>query len=328
MPADIGVARLRALLAGARAPGSSGWQRACCPVCEERHGSEDERYSLSINMDLGRYRCHRCDWAGSIRHLLQDLRDGPEEIEWTIDLSRARRSPPRWAPPAELSDPMGVLPAGYVQARPGDGGLLADRVLTYLRKRRLSDEQILRMRAGFTARPPRSGDPDARGRVILPVWAGGVVRSWVARSWGGLEPKVLNRRMDAGGVQPLWGVDEIQPGGLVVIVEGIFDAIATPCGVALLGSRLSDEELFRLLAQAPRRILVALDNEPAAQAKAARIVQAIRDVWPGPVQRIEIKGGKDPSDLGLSAMRETVSAEATRRVDVVADMAGAVRRPR
>jgi MoaA/NifB/PqqE/SkfB family radical SAM enzyme len=73
-----------------------------------------------------------------------------------------------------------------------------------------------------------------------------------------------------------------------------------PAAVALLGTSLTDERLRLLLAARLDRVVVALDAEPAAQVRAARHVERLRD-WGLDAVAGTWRGGKD---AGIGAALE------------------------
>jgi len=166
---------------------------------------------------------------------------------------------------------------------------LSNRAIRYLAKRRISREQATRL--GIV-------EMEDRMRVIVPYYGReGEIIYWTARSYSNLEegPKYLA----ASGRHPLY----VRPGwhqhDTLVLVEGVFDAIAvhqeTGMPVAAIGGkalpRYLDQNVLDLSA---RRLVVLLDGDALADAiKIKRRFTPRRqvDVVPLPV-------GQDPSDLG------------------------------
>lgn len=297
-PADTRI--LRDLLKWAR-PNASGWFRVDCPKCLERWGAEDHGQALGVNLRDGWFMCWRCRWRGDIVDLIRDVRgdDGPA---WTLDLSTIARTPKRWEPPAVPKDPGQLLPKGAFYALDQPTHPLSVRALGYLRGRGFDDRIVARLRPCVTLDAPRQGEPDTRGRVIIPVSYRGAVVSWVARTWGSQVPKVLNRKQAAGENRPVWGLDDIPDGEPISLAEGIFSAACVPFGVAILGTSLGEVQMMQVLAKKPRRIYVVLDGEPQAQQFAAGISMALRQEYAGEVCRVELPAKKDPNDVGAAGM--------------------------
>ncbi len=144
-------------------------------------------------------------------------------------------------------------------------------------------------------------------RVIIPVVMGGVLVGFQARTIkDGVKPKYLTSSNIVGRHTPeaecgrpaaamLFNADAIRPGRDVLLVEGPGDVMgwhashASPPAVALMGVALTAEKIGLLRAARPERVIVALDAEPAAQARAlahvenlnAHHVMAVSGAWVG-----------------------------------------------
>ncbi len=166
-----------------------------------------------------------------------------------------------------------------------------------------------------------------RGRLMIPIRdPQGHVIGFGARALGGEEPKYLNSPQtllfDKSAV--LFALDlaraEIRRTGVAVIVEGYFDAMmAHQAGftnvVAALGTSLSEAQL-RLLSRGLRRLVLALDADPAGMHAVLRGLASARAAFPestlelGPRGLIRLSGqlgvdlrvltlpeGMDPDEL-------------------------------
>lgn len=103
-------------------------------------------------------------------------------------------------------------------------------------------------------------------RVIVPVTMDGVLRGWVARlirPAGEHEQKVLTPTGMKSSLL-LFGLDHIK-GKACVLVEGVFDAIAFPDGVAIasLGAKLSPVQRHLIRKRGIERVIIMYDNDDA-----------------------------------------------------------------
>jgi hypothetical protein len=148
-------------------------------------------------------------------------------------------------------------------------------------------------------------------RVVVPVVMGGTPVGFQARTVREhKEPKYLTSTSTPSEGHPaecgrpagamLFNIDAVPAEGEALVVEGAGDAMAwhrgarwrSPTAVALLGVALTPEKLALLAARRLERVLVALDDEPDAQARALGHVEDLL-AWGVPAARCRWTGGKD-----------------------------------
>lgn len=171
---------------------------------------------------------------------------------------------------------------------------LCPRALRYLLKRGVGGgvtrrlglvEMTDRMRILFPYR-------DDRGQI---VW-------WNSRAYTTLEegPKYLG----APGKHPLYVLPNWQPASDVVLVEGVLDAIAVwqhlpgVTAVALGGKSLPWYLLPGLLALAPRKLHIMLDNDALAHALGLQMrLRSSRET-----RVVQLPAGEDPASMGAKLL--------------------------
>lgn len=104
-------------------------------------------------------------------------------------------------------------------------------------------------------------------RVIVPVYMDRVLRGWVARlirPAGEHEQKVLTPPGMKSSML-LFGLDAAWHSKSVVLVEGVFDAIAFPDGVAIasLGAKLSPVQRHLIRKRGIEQVIIMYDNDDA-----------------------------------------------------------------
>jgi hypothetical protein len=148
------------------------------------------------------------------------------------------------------------------------------------------------------------------GRVIIPITENSQNIAFQARSFRGGEPKYLNSRPGAYG-QPnvecgrpmgevLFNTDGAPRDGEVLLVEGAGDVMGwhkgdlqrEPHAIGLLGMALTPEKAALLRELGPSKVIVALDNEPAARRRAFTHIEDLQ-AWGIPAVFGEWVGGKD-----------------------------------
>ena len=164
----------------------------------------------------------------------------------------------------------------------------------------------------------------AAWRIVIPVTMGGRPVGWQARSVMNAVPKYLTSRYgkesdpEAQCGRPasamLFNADALPEGGEALVLEGAANAMAwhrrdrarTPVAVALLGVALTQEKAALLGARRLERIVVALDDEPAARRRGRRHAEGLRAWVSAEVVAGRWVGGKD---LGSGARLEIEESE-------------------
>lgn len=130
---------------------------------------------------------------------------------------------------------------------------------------------------------------DYAWRVIIPILIGGVPVAFQARTIKqGMEPKYRTSEIGKECARPaaelLFNIDAVVPDEDVVLVEGLGDVMGwhkggnrarDPIAVAILGVALTPEKCAMLKAKRPGRIIVGLDDEPAAQQRALQHIETL-----------------------------------------------------
>jgi hypothetical protein len=117
------------------------------------------------------------------------------------------------------------------------------------------------------------------GRVVIPVIEDGELATFVARDYTGHaspEKKYLSARKPVP--HAMFNLDRAgHRGGVLVLVEGIFDALRLPeFAVALLGKGWSAEKRERVLRKKPSVVFIALDQDGSAEREQQEILE---DLW-------------------------------------------------
>jgi len=143
-------------------------------------------------------------------------------------------------------------------------------------------------------------------RVIISLVVEGQTVAFQGRSYRGAEPKYRTSRAGPA-TDPLaecgrpasailYNVDCVQRGAEVILVEGAGDVLHLAeqhrPAVALLGQHVTSQKIALLRARRPRRVIVALDADPEAQARGRECVSTLR-AWDLPAVRGTWEEGKD-----------------------------------
>lgn len=261
-------------------PTGTGWARGFCPVCEERTGKPDRKGSWSISLTTGFWTCWKCGAKGVLRQKgAPTLPDLPAE------------------PRPEMRLPGGFITLG---THPGLSAEVCRPAREYLAGRGVGPN--LAALAGIGCVPDW-------GRVVVPIHGpDGGLRGWVARAYVPtdrtyLYPKGFSRA-DTLYNEAALDVESDEP---VMVVEGVFDALATwPVGVAVLG-KPSGWQTARLAA-ARRPVAVVLDGDAWREGWALAMHLRLQGQTAGCVR---LPPGADPDEVsGLpEAARECLTQQ-------------------
>ena len=234
-----------------------------CPVCG------NTRWKCYVSPDTGFYFCHAPEHSGGgVVDVGQSLAGRGRQLLEKLELQPDHKWRAMPMPPYES---------------------LSKRALRYLRNRGISERHAARL--GIV-------EMQDRMRVVIPYYGpDGEIIYWSARSYSSMEegPKYLA----ASGRHPLYVRPNWRPADTLVVVEGVFDAIAVEdytglqcCG---LGGkylpRYLEPDIMRLCTD---RLVLLLDPDALGDAiKLRSRLQTKRQV-----KIVPLPVGKDPADLG------------------------------
>ncbi len=251
----------------------------CCNACD------DDRFRMGVNLAKGVYGCFNCNAGGTLSHLLHELR---------ISASIPRPLHERKEPVAESSV---QWPENSVVVSLFRKGYLASRANKYLKSRKLNLVWCIQNKVRYTTKG-RFAD-----RVIFPSIRGGEMLYWVARSISNdVKPKTLH---PAGISRPIWTYPTWKPGSLIVVTEGVFDAIATE-GVATLGCRVSRLQVEELAAFGAEEYVIAFDGDKEGKTGSHHLADNLSRETSAKISIATLPDESDPADLGAERMKEVI----------------------
>ncbi len=202
--------------------------REHCPKCPPY-----KKASLSIDRSRGIFHCFRCGYSGKFRGQFSNLLSQYEKFTKN----------PEWPSDYEPIDPYEPQSLGQKFA------------LSYLRNRRVSNEQIVKYRIGYCA----TGKYERR--VIIPFISSDQLVYFVARSIVPSEPKkYLNPPSPKGDFLFRTFMGKVK---VAVIVEGVFDALNIEHfmpAIATLGKKPTTEQI-RAIPNFTEQVLLMLDSD-------------------------------------------------------------------
>tara|TARA_R110000824_G_scaffold11622_6_gene50922 strand:+ start:1159 stop:2082 length:924 start_codon:yes stop_codon:yes gene_type:complete len=223
-----------------------------CPFCKHH------KKKLSINLDLGVYKCWVCDSKGKNlqrlvrRHASRDLTRQWQLLTNQVDMSEVEDlfEEKTSAPPAQHL----TLPAEFTFLGNPNLSYESRRPLRYLKERGITLEDVYYYKLGFC------DAGEYKNRIIFPSFDHeGYCNYFVGRSYGNSNLKYKNPKVSRDIIFNELLVDWRKP---VVLVEGPFDALKTKNSIPVLGSTLSvKSRLFARLVEEQTAVYIGFDAD-------------------------------------------------------------------
>jgi len=251
--------------------------RICCPFCELRGKTPDDGYKLGFNTRTGMAHCFRCGWK---------TRNGFDHFKLPRAAIATQEMHKAIVTDAALPDDFELLATGR--------GYWANEARSYLSRRGMTSNQIESHQVGLSL------IGKSRMRVVFPVYDEKKLMGWSGRTLiTDHEPKWLH----SSGLRSVYWAR--RGSDTLVIVEGIFDAIAIERGIptvavmALLGTNLTEEKRKNL--NQYNNIVIWLDPDSAGRKAATELLQRLigRNVT------IILNGSSDPGDMSNEELDRT-----------------------
>jgi len=234
-----------------------------CPYC----GHHKKKFS--VNIDKNKYKCWVCDTKGAdIYRVIRKYGSCADVQSWRVLTNKVEISDfdDIFSEEEEAKEEVIDLPPEF-RSLANTNTIAAQNALNYLKKRGVSEKDILRWKIGFC------DEGEYKNRIIIPSFGmSGKANFFVARSYSGdwmryKNPKV-NRNIIFNELYVDWDRD-------IILVEGIFDAIrAYEFGttIPLMGSTLRvNSKLFQEIVRNASKVYIAMDDD--AKDKARKVTQ-------------------------------------------------------
>ena len=277
-----------------------GWAHFVCPKCQSKG-----KPKFGVNVGGRRFGCFHCHWCGDLWELLDYL-----GIDQGVLRSAGRSARPKLGP--DHNYPNITIPGFVPIGRSASPSVVERKCLEFVAKRGrtpLSKDKITSLGWGY------STDPALFWRLIIPVVMDGVVVQYLARA---LDPDQEPKELPAPNApgcprkgEVLWG-QPVRPGLPLVIVEGVWDALAVEDGyplataTAILGTSLSSYLVGWLLRKKPGTTILFLDGDEAGREGSVKLARRLlkRHVQ---VLVARPSAGQDPKNLTSSEIFRTLT---------------------
>ena len=291
-----------------------------CPFCGKG------KKHFSVNVDKGVFNCYRCMSRGTYRKLInategthmsnnqisEFLKSYWEDVSIGIleDILQKKNTngKKKKVDTDKITDIQEI--EGVVSITDYTGGSnIHKKAIKYLIHRNITQVQMKKYNICVGL------EGDLKGFVVFPVYEEGSLQSYVGRSFLPNLPRYTGPT--GGGVwvdkrNLLFGIDYLGDTKEVVLVEGIFDALAlapltkaTP--VAILGKAVTGEQSMKLLQHGVTSVTILFDGSVTSKEinrSVVRLVGIIPEVYVA-----TLTSGKDPSESTKSALTAISTAE-------------------
>jgi len=248
------------------------------------------------------WKCHRRGHFSFLLKVLTSMTDTEcqEEIENEKILIGMKEED---VTPKEKKQSVSPLPEFFEKVESRTKFLL---LYKYLKRRNLSLDLIIEKECGICRVGPYMN------RLIIPVFFKGKQVSFIAADMTGT---ALTKYLFPGTDKYLYGYDEIEIGGTIILVEGLLDQWRTGDGsVAMLGSYLTKEQKLLLIRKKPKNIIFCLDGDAYWHAKDAA---TFFEPFVERVEVIHMDFEDDPDSLGTSKIWKLVEEKMFPKEDLV-----------
>lgn len=206
----------------------------CCPFCTENQESEDTRFRFGINIVNGWAHCFNCGWRTRDKSYLEQELDRA----FQTGMFELGEAPPQREIKIALPEDFAVVPI-----KRGERDYWETKAYKFLKKRNVTDTQIIRHRIGYSMRKPLAG------RIIIPIYVGGKLTGVVGRDFTGKDDPPYKNSL---GNKSVFNLPR-KKNHIGVLMEGVFDALAVERvsrgewdSMALLGHALTPTQLEQL----------------------------------------------------------------------------------
>lgn len=287
-----------------------------CPECDNRgEPTKDTSKKLWMNTDKATFYCYRCQWAGTLVHLVSKIAKSPMETTMQLlkgtpldplehlDLHLAYES---YEPDMVDEDTIRVveMPYGYEPI---------EEPHPYLEERGIPWEYARKNdwgigAAGYT-----------KDRLIVPFYMGGEIVFWQARATWESDDKKFRKVLNPKGVSArsvLFNYDTAKNHEEIILVEGFVDAVKCgPDAMAVNGKVIHPQQIEWLSQTGAKSLILAFDEDawtdetPKKPCSVKRSTDLLR-AYGFKVRACRIPDNMDPGDFPFrdKHLREILSS--------------------
>jgi hypothetical protein len=270
---------------------SKGNQSYHCPFCNHHKPKLEINFTENKKCD-NPWHCWVCDKRGrKLQTLFKQIDASPEHKKELKNLVKSRD----WVREEITISSQVELPQEYLPILDNDN-ILAKHALNYLKKRNLTEEDILKYNIGYCERGPYSN------MLIIPSYnSEGKLNYFTSRSFK-KDAFIKYKNPDVSrDIVPFENMINWELP--VILCEGPFDAIAIKRNsIPLLGKNIQNSLMKKLVLSKVNKIYIALDQDAIKQALnfCEKLLNQGKEVY-----LVELQG-KDPSEMGFKSFTKLI----------------------
>jgi len=270
---------------------SKGNQSYHCPFCNHHKPKLEINFTENKKCD-NPWHCWVCDKRGrKLQTLFKQIDASPEHKKELKNLVKSRD----WIREEITISSQVELPQEYLPILDNDN-ILAKHALNYLKKRNLTEEDILKYNIGYCERGPYSN------MLIIPSYnSEGKLNYFTSRSFK-KDSFIKYKNPDVSrDIVPFENMINWELP--VILCEGPFDAIAIKRNsIPLLGKNIQNSLMKKLVLSKVNKIYIALDQDAIKQALnfCEKLLNQGKEVY-----LVELQG-KDPSEMGFKSFTKLI----------------------
>lgn len=262
-----------------------------CPFCN--HHKPKLEVNFTDNKEGNNpWHCWSCDKKGrKLRSLLKQLKATSEHFTQLSKLVKSGYE----VLDVEIEETILELPKEYKNLI-GNNDIISRHALTYLRKRNISQDDILKYNMGYCEYGPYAD------RIIIPSYASsGKLNYFTSRTFKKDTFQTYKNPDTSRNIIPFemfinWDLP-------IILCEGPFDAIAIKRNaIPLLGKNIQSSLMKKLISSRVKKIYIALDTDALKQALkfCEELLNESKEVY-----LVELPG-KDPSEMGFECFTNLI----------------------
>ena len=227
-----------------------------CPVCSDLKGLDcgDGKGNLEVNYGHHVYKCWACSETygthGTLNKLIRKYGNHTHLKQYKLVIPPEQK---RNVPDIEHS--IDGLPKEFTPFTIERSNSEYNKALTYLKKRNIDLGLIKKYNLGYAT------TGDYKGRIIFPSYGDdGEINYYLGRSYERYS-KLKYKNPEVSKMEIIFNVGKINWDSNIYLVEGVFDHIAIPNSIPMLGKVLNDKLYKKLIDCAAAKVIIVLDAD-------------------------------------------------------------------
>ena len=228
-----------------------------CPICSQHIkglDNGDGKGNLEVNYSYHVYKCWACSEThgthGTINKLIRKYGNRTHLKRYRLVIPEDKKRIKN-----EVEHTIDGLPREFTPLNIEREEFDYKKAITYLKKRNIGIDLINKYNIGYAV------NGDYRGRIIFPSYdESGEINYYLGRSYDKYS-KLKYKNPEVSKMDIIFNEGKINWDSNIYLVEGVFDHIAIPNSIPMLGKILNDVLFKKLVSQAEAKVIILLDAD-------------------------------------------------------------------